>query len=62
MFSILIFMQNKKLSKEIINKAIEKEFNINVDEIKNNTLDKKFIKKYMQVYNKTFNMIMENIK
>ncbi len=63
MISIILFMQNSKLSKEIVDKSIEKEFGIEIKEIKENTLEKeKFIKKYKEIYNKTFNLIMENIR
>ena len=63
MISIKLFIQNSKISKKIVNENIEKEFNIDITEIKENTLEKKrFIKKYYEVYNETFNLIMENIK
>ena len=63
LMSILLFIQNSKLNKEIVNDYIEKEFNIKIEEIKENTLEKAgFIKKYHKIYNKTFNLIMENIK
>lgn len=61
--SILLFIQNKKLSKDIINKKIEEIFKIKIKEIKENTLQKnQFIKKYKEVYNNTFNLIMGGIK
>jgi hypothetical protein len=63
MVAILLFIKSNKLSKEIVNRCIEKEFNTNIDEIKNNTLDKaNFLKRYKNIYNKTFNLIMDNIK
>jgi hypothetical protein len=63
MVSILLFIQNSKLSKEAVDSTIEKEFNININEIRENTLEKvRFIKRYNRMYNKTFNLIMENIK
>lgn len=63
MVSILLFIQNKKLSKEIVNKEIEKIFSIKISEIKENLITKEdFIKKYKEIYNKTFNLIMESIK
>lgn len=62
MFSILRFIQNMKLSKEAVNKDIEEAFNIKIKEIKENILEKKdFIKKYKEIYDKTFKQIMENI-
>ncbi len=61
--SIRLFIQNKKLSKESVNGEIEKNFNVKVENIKQNLIEKdKFIKKYKDFYNKTFNKIMENIK
>jgi len=61
--SILLFIQNKKVSKEIVNKEIETLFGISVDKIKDNLISKKeFIKKYKKIYDKTFNLIMGNIK
>lgn len=63
MISILLFMQNKKLSKKIVNYNIEKILNVKIEDIKQNLIEKdKFIKKYDETYGKTFNTIMENIK
>ena len=62
MVSILLFIQNKNLSREIVNKNIEEKFSIKIKEIKENTLEKdRFIKKYKKIYNDTFNLIMEGI-
>jgi hypothetical protein len=63
LISIQLFIQGKKLNKKIINKEIEREFNIEISEIKNNILDKnKFIKRYSSVYKRTFDLIMSRIK
>lgn len=63
MVSTLLFIQNEKLSKEIVNKEIENLFEVKISEIRENTLSKEsFIKKYKKVYNKTFNLILKNIK
>lgn len=63
MISILLFIQNKKLSRETVNREIEKIFGIKLEELKENLLSKQeFMKKYKEIYNKTFNLIMENIK
>lgn len=63
MVSILLFIQNKKLSKENVNKDIEKLLSISIKELKENLINKQdFIKKYRTVYTKTFNLIMESIK
>lgn len=62
MVSIMLFIQNKNLSKEIVDKNIEEKFSIKVKEIKENTLEKdRFIKKYKKIYNDTFNLIMGSI-
>ncbi len=63
MVSILLFVQGKKISKEIVNKEIEKLFSISSKEIKQNLINKQdFIKKYKESYNKTFNLIMDGVK
>lgn len=63
LIAIKLFIENKKLSKDIADKNIEKEFNIKISDIKENTLEKKeFIKKYSSLYNRVFNLIMERIK
>jgi hypothetical protein len=61
--SILLFIQNKKLSKEVINHEITRVFGIKTENILENMIDKPlFIKKYKEIYNKTFNLIMKNLK
>jgi hypothetical protein len=61
--SILLFIEGKKLSREIVNKEIEKILDTKVIDIKSNIINKNnFISKYGQIYDKTFNLIMENIK
>ena len=63
MISILLFVQNKKLSKKLVEDSIEKTFNIEIEKIKYNLIEKsEFIKKYKEIYKKTFNLIMGNIK
>ncbi len=63
MISILLFLQNKKITKEIVDKETEQLFKIKVERIKQNILEKdKFLKKYKTLYNEIFNKIMENIK
>ena len=62
MISILLFIQNKKLSKKIVNEMIEKNFDVSIDDIKRNIVEKgKFIRKYRELYTRTFNMIMRRI-
>ena len=63
MVSILLFIQNEKLSKEIVNKEIEKIFEVKVNDIKRNMIKKdKFLNEYKNVYGKTFNLILDNIQ
>jgi hypothetical protein len=61
MVSILLFIQGKKLSKEIVNTEIEKQFNIKISDLKGNLIENSFMKKYEEIFNKTFNLIMNNI-
>src|SRR3989344_4772989 len=64
MIAILLCIKHKKINKEIVDKEIEKLFNIkSIQEIKQNILNKdEFLKLYKKIYNNTFNKIMENIK
>ena len=62
MVSILLFIQGMKLSKDLVNKNIEKMFNVKIKEIKENTLQMKgFLKKYKRIFNKTLNLILDSI-
>ena len=63
MISILLFVQSRKLSKEIVNKEMEKLFKIKIEDIKENLLDKKdFLGRYKRIYGKTIELIFKNIK
>ena len=63
MISILLFIQGKKLNKEMVNKEIERIFNTKIKELKNNLIDKEnFLKVYTKIFNKTLNLILDNIK
>ena len=63
MISILLFIQGKKLDKGIINKEIERVFNMKINELKNNLINKEnFLKIYKEIFNKTFDLILDNIK
>ena len=61
---ILLFLQHKKLSKDTVDREIEKIFALkSVQTITLNMLDKRaFIKTYKQIYQQTFNNIMEGIQ
>jgi len=64
MVSISLFIENKKINYEILNKEIRMLLDLkNVDEIKQNRINKKsFLKNYNKIYKKTFNKIMKKIK
>ena len=64
MIAIFLYIKHKKINKEIVDKEIEKLFNIkDIQEIKQNILDKnEFLRLYKKIYNNAFNKIMENIK
>lgn len=62
MVSILLFIEGKKLTKEIVDKSLEGIFSVKVKELKENLVEKStFIKKYKEIYNSTFSSIMESI-
>ncbi|MEK6867901.1 MAG: hypothetical protein AABX98_03705 [Nanoarchaeota archaeon] len=60
MITIKVFLEGDKISKEEIDKRIEKDFKIKVEEIKQNIIEDKeaFIKIFKIIYQKTFNKIM----
>lgn len=62
--AIYLFIENKKISKEIIDKKIIKIFNLkDIDDLNKNKLDKiNFLKKYKLFYQKLFNIILKGIK
>lgn len=63
MLSIYLFIDKKKISKNSVDKEINKVFGLKVKKIKENILEKdKFLKKYKIIYNQIFNRIMQGIK
>lgn len=63
MISILSFLQHGKITKELVEKTIKKEFGVKtLEEIKENLVGGEFLVKYKKIYNKTFNLIMKGIK
>jgi len=64
MVAIFLYIQHKKISKEIIDHELVKLFHLqSINEIKKNMLDKNlFLKEYKIVYDETFNLIMKSIK
>jgi hypothetical protein len=57
MISILLFIENKKLSKEEVDNYISKNL-AEIKKIKYNLIGIDFIKKYKEIYKKTFNLIL----
>jgi len=63
LISILLFIQRGKITKDLVEKAIKREFGVKkLEEIKENLIDETFLKKYKTIYNKTFNKIMGKLK
>ena len=62
MISILMFIQDRKLSKEIVEKEIERLFGIKINDLKGNMIEESFILKYKEIFNKTFLLVLDNIK
>jgi len=64
MIAISLYLKYRKVNKEGVDAEIKRIFNLkNINEIKQNMLDKKvFLKKYKMEYKKIFNKIMEGIK
>jgi len=62
--SISLFLKHQKINKEVIDNEIKKVFGLkNVDEIKQNMLDKsKFLEKYKIVHKQVFKKIMKGIE
>lgn len=61
--AIDLFLKHKKLTKDGVDREIERVFNVKIRDIKENILDKKeFIKKYKIIYKKLFENIMEGVK
>jgi len=61
--SIYLFLKEKKLSKEMVEKKIKELFELDKKSLKQNLIDKKeFLKEYKKLYKKTFNLIMKGVK
>lgn len=61
MIAILLFLENKKISNDLIDKKIKETFHIDAEKIKQNLLDKPgFLKKYQEMYNRISNLIIKN--
>ena len=63
MVAIYLFIQNKKISYDLVNKEIIIMLNVESQSIKRNIMDKnEFLSNYKAFYNKTFSIILKNIK
>lgn len=64
LMAINMFLKDEKINQDSLNNEMRKEFNLkDIKEIKENVLDKKeFIRKYIEIYNESFNKIMRGIK
>lgn len=64
MISIKMFLENKIISLQSINKEIASLFNLkNIEEIKENILNKKeFLRIYKHIYSNLFNKILDGVK
>ena len=60
LMTIYLFIKNKKLSNESVEREIRKKFNIEIEDLKNNILDKNFLKEYKNFYIKLENEIIKN--
>ena len=60
LIAIYLFTKNKKLTKENIEKEIEKKFNLKIEELKNNIVGKDFLRKYKNFYRKFEREIIKN--
>jgi len=62
MLAIDLFLKGKKISPETIDSEILRQFRIESEKIRKNTIDKKpFLKTYNQIYNQTFNRLLKKI-
>jgi galactitol-specific phosphotransferase system IIB component len=63
MIGIYLFLKFKKVTKEMIDNKIKELFGVSKEEIKNNLMEEKeFLKKFKEIYNEAFDLIMEGIK
>lgn len=64
MAAILLYLKNKRINKESIDKEIKTIFNLkNIEEIKQNMLNKgRFLRKYKIIYKNIFDRIMKGVE
>jgi len=59
--AIYLFLENKKITQESVSREIKKQL-ADPGKIKQNLLDKNFLKKYKALYDKTFQKILKGIE
>lgn len=63
MVVIYLFLENKEISRDSIEKEIKVTFSLDVDKIRQNLINKEdFIKKYKSMYNEVSRKILEGVK
>ena len=63
MFAISFFFENKKINKNSFKKEIKRIFNLDINKIRQNLINKEdFVKKYRLMYNKIYEKVLGGIK
>jgi hypothetical protein len=64
LIAIKLFLENKKVTNEMIDSEIMRLFKLKtINELKDNIINKlEFLRRFKEIYKKTFNKIMEGIK
>jgi hypothetical protein len=63
LIAIFLFIQGQKVSNELLDSKIKETLRIEPKKLKENIIDKKsFVSKYKTLYDKTFSLIMEQLK
>ncbi len=63
MIAISLYLDSKRVSKELVDNETKRNFGLNVKELRQNLIDKKdFLKKYKLIYYKTFSKILRGIE
>lgn len=60
LIAIYLFINNKRLSEENLEKEIRKKLNIEIEDLKNNLINKNFLKKYNNFYLKLEKEVIKN--
>ncbi|MDO8460604.1 MAG: hypothetical protein Q7S74_05820 [Nanoarchaeota archaeon] len=62
MIAILLFIEGKRLNKDLINREIERKLHVKIKDLKENLVSRDFLDRYKRVYDNTFNLILDKIK